>query len=78
MNTGEVLSATPAKRMKNTNCRFSLVVKLLKSFTDYNSIVIIEWNHNHSVTAFHTLSFRDIPIEVCIFVLFSFYSERTR
>ena len=52
-------------------------MKLLKSFTDYNALVIIEWNHNHSVTAFHALSFRDIHMEVCIFVLFSFYSEQS-
>ena len=65
MDAADVLSRNPSKRIKNTNCRFSLVIKLLKvPTTTYNALVYIEWNHNHSVTALQTLSFKDIPFEV--------------
>jgi hypothetical protein len=31
---------------------------------DYNSSIDVEWNHNHSDDSLHSLSFKDIPINV--------------
>jgi hypothetical protein len=31
---------------------------------DYNSSIDVEWNHNHSVDSLHSLSFKDIPMNV--------------
>ena len=65
MCPAEILASKPAKRFKNTNCPFSLVVRLRKDVdAEYNSIIEIEWNHNHSVDSLHSLSFKDIPTSV--------------
>ena len=42
--------------MKNTNCPFSMTVKLQKS----GCIVDLDWNHNHPVKSLQALSFKDI------------------
>ncbi|CAB4029529.1 Hypothetical predicted protein [Paramuricea clavata] len=31
---------------------------------DYNSGIDVEWNHNHSIDSLHSLSFKDIPMNV--------------
>ena len=60
MSLNTVLQEKPSKRIKNTNCSFSLAIKLLKAAIQYNSEIEIEWNHNHPVQALHSLSFKDI------------------
>lgn len=67
MCPAQILSSKPSKRFKNTNCPFSLVVRLGKRVEveeDYNSSIDVEWNHNHSVDSLHSLSFKDIPTSV--------------
>ena len=57
----EILVSKPAKRFKNTNCPFSRVVRLGKDVdAEYNSIIEIEWNHNHS--------FVNVRVWVSVFV----------
>ena len=46
MNPPEVLAETPCNRMKNTNCKFSLV-NFLKYDPHYAALLTIEWNHNY-------------------------------
>jgi hypothetical protein len=62
----EILSSRPSKRFKNTNCPFSLVVRLSKKrdVHEVGSTIDIEWNHNHSVQSLHSLSFKDVPASV--------------
>ena len=63
---GDILGTKPNKRFKNTNCPFSLAVKIGKNAQSahFPSIIDIEWNHNHAVEALHSLSFKDIPTYV--------------
>ena len=53
------LQKQPSKRMQNTNCTFSLVIKK-SNHEEYNSMIILKWNHNHSTTCLHSLTFKDI------------------
>ena len=65
MCPAQILASQPSKRFKNTNCPFSLVVRLGKRVDeDYNSSIDVEWNHIHSVDSLHSLSFKDIPMNV--------------
>ena len=64
MSPAEVLSLKPCKRIKNTNCPFSMVIKLSKNPSLCDTLINLEWNHNHAVTSLQSLSFRDIPKEV--------------
>ena len=58
----QVLASDPNKRFKNTNCPYSMVVRIGKEdeAEDFCSTVDIEWNHNHSTQSLHSLSFKDI------------------
>ena len=50
-NTKEVkayLEKHPSARVQNTNCKFSMAIKPLKKSRDFNTLIDIEWNHNHS------------------------------
>ena len=49
----------PSKRIKNTNCPFSLIVKLSRNL-GVPSLIEIEMNHNHPTQALQVLTFRDI------------------
>ena len=61
MNAAEVLKYNPSKRLKNTDCRFSAVFKLKKDqLEEHTCLMTLEYNHNHSVTALQTLTFKDI------------------
>ena len=60
-HTQQILERNPAKRFKNTNCPFKMVVKKLKECTDYPFLIYLEWNHNHSVNSLQAWTFRDIP-----------------
>jgi hypothetical protein len=65
MFPAQILASQPRKRFKNTNCPFSLVVRLGKRVDeDYNASIDLDWNHNHSVDSLHSLSFKDIPTNV--------------
>ena len=59
----QVLASKPTKRFKNTNCPFSLIVRIGQNTeeNDFCSSIDIEWSHNHSVDSLHSLSFKDIP-----------------
>jgi hypothetical protein len=63
---GDILAEKTNKRFKNTNCPFSLVVKIGENAqsADFYSTINVEWNHNHAVAALHSLSFKDIPTPV--------------
>ncbi len=64
MNPNEVLIAKPHKRFKNTNCQFSLVVRLPRKEGEYGAELDIEWNHNHPTNSLQALSFKEIPEDV--------------
>ena len=64
MNPKEVLRKKPSKRLKNTNCLFSMVFKLKRIPSDFPCLIDLEWNHNHSVQALQSLSFKDIPLDI--------------
>ena len=64
MNPNDVLIAKPHKRFENTNCQFSLVVRLPRKETECGAELNIEWNHNHPTNSLHALSFKEIPDEV--------------
>ena len=65
MAVKEVLSRKPYSQNQNTNCPFSLFLKYRKDETsEYPMVINLEWDHNHSVTALQSLSFKDIPDEV--------------
>ena len=59
----QVLASKPTKRFKNTNCPFSLIVRIGRNteHEDFSSSIDIEWRRNHSVDSLHSLSFKDIP-----------------
>ena len=57
------LRTNPSARIQNTNCQFSMGIKNLDADV-FNKIIEIEWNHNHSTRSLHSLTFKDIPIEV--------------
>ncbi len=48
---GEVLASKPTWRFKNTNCPFSMVVRISRDaeHEDFPSTIYVEWSHNHSV-----------------------------
>ena len=48
---GEVLASKPTWRFKNTNCPFSMVVRISRDaeHEDFPSTIHAEWSHNHSV-----------------------------
>ena len=62
----QILASKPRKRFKNTNCPFSLVVRIGRNpdAADFCSTIDMEWNHNHSVQLLHSLSFKDVPASV--------------
>ena len=64
MSPAEVLTQKPSKRMKNTNCPFSMSVKLSKDLAIADSLITLEWNHNHPVKSLQSLSFKDVPADV--------------
>ena len=59
----QILASDPNKRFKNTNCPYSMVVRIGKACDgeELCSVIDIEWNHNHSVQSLHSLSFK-VPI----------------
>ncbi len=65
MHPHAVLCEKPEKRFKNTNCGFSLIARLSNK-EEHNSVLDIEWNHNHPTNSLPTLSFEDIPAEVIV------------
>ena len=50
----------PSKRIKNSNCPFSLIVKLSRNLGVIPSLIEIEMKHNHPTQALKVLTFRDI------------------
>ena len=64
MNPLDVKRLKPSKRIKNTNCPFSMIIKLSKSINTIPSLVEIEMNHNHPTQALQVLTFRDIDKNV--------------
>ena len=64
MNPKEVIAAKPSKRLKNTDCPYSLTVKLRKVSDEYPCEMDLEWNHNHPVDALQSLSFKDVAKNV--------------
>ena len=44
---------------ENTNCQFSLILKIKKRENEFECIVDLEWNH--PILALQSLSFKDIP-----------------
>ena len=50
----------PSKRVKNTNCPFSLVLKHRRIQEDYNTTLELEWTHNHPTMSLQSMSFNDI------------------
>ena len=64
-NPVETLKRNPSKRMKNTDCPFSLSFKILKIPANGMSCNIsLQWNHNHPVNSLQALSFKDIPAHI--------------
>ena len=55
-----LMKEKPFKRLKNTNCPFSLSVKIHKNFERFPCTLEIEWAHNHPVNALQAWSFKDI------------------
>ena len=49
----------PGIRLQNTNC----TIKPDLESSDFNTIIDVEWNHNHSTTSLHSLTFKDISTE---------------
>ena len=49
------LASKPTKRFKNTNCPFSLIVRIGQNIEDedFSSSIDIEWSHNHSIPCTH-------------------------
>ena len=64
MSPAAVLSQKPSKRIKNTNCHFSMVIKISKDLDLTDSLTTLEWNHNHSVHSLQNISFKDIPKDI--------------
>ena len=65
MNPAAVLKRKPSKKLKNTDCPFSLTFKKRRFATDeYNYALIISYNHNHPTQALQALTFRDISPSV--------------
>ena len=56
------LQKQPSARIHNTNCPFSLAIKPSQN-PDFNVLVEVEWNHNHSTTSLHSLTFKDLTEE---------------
>ena len=48
MSLNEVFAEKACKRFKNTNCPFSLVIRLSKDSCP--SLITVNWNHNHTVS----------------------------
>ena len=61
-DVGKYLLKNPSNRIQNTNCTFSLVIKG-STHVDFNKLVVLKWNHNHSTTSLHSLTFKDISAE---------------
>ena len=57
------LEKHPSARVQNSNCKFSMAIKPLKKSTDSNTLIDLEWNHTHSTTSLHSLTFKDISPE---------------
>ena len=61
----EILKQNPSKRLQNTDCAFSLNVKIIKKANETHPCTItIKWTHNHPTEAAQALSYRDVPEEV--------------
>ena len=52
----QVLASKPTKRFMNTNCPFSLIVRIGQNIedADFSSSIDIERSHNHSVDSLHS------------------------
>ena len=64
MNPKQLLKGKPSKRLKNTDCPFSMVFKVKREIDDFPCVGELAWNHNHPVQALQALSFKDIPAHV--------------
>ena len=58
----EYLDEHPGSRLQNTNCNFSMSIK--PDPNSQNTIIDIEWNHNHSTKSLHSLTYKDISNEM--------------
>ena len=55
------LIKNPSRRLKNTNCPFSLSIKFKRDrSSELGSIIEMVWTHNHPVKVLQSLSFSDI------------------
>ena len=61
-----ILTQKPNKRFKNTNCPFSMNIKLLSNSRNenYPCVVYIEHFHNHPIQALESFSFKAISQDV--------------
>ena len=60
-NVQNVLKSNPTKRLKNTNCPFSLTIKIENNDENQRPCIIdIEWFHNHPINSLQVNSFKDI------------------
>ena len=63
-DTKKLPSEKPFRRLKNTDCPFMLVFKILKNAEDeFPCIIECEWNHNHPTHSLQVLSFKDVPTD---------------
>ena len=65
MSTGRIRCEKPSKRVKNTNCPFSLSIKFRNEIIGDQppGRIELEWNHNHTVASAQALTFKDISAE---------------
>ena len=57
-----VLKSAPHKRLKNTNCTFSLCLKVRRvpPADGYSCTINLQWSHNHPTAALQVLTFKDM------------------
>ena len=50
-----------SKRLQNNDCPFSLVVKHRREkLNGFETVVEVEWNHNHPIKSLQAMTFHDI------------------
>jgi hypothetical protein len=64
-NIEEILRKKPSKRLKNTNCPFTLSAKIDKDpSTLFPCKIEIDWSHNHQIDTLQANSFKDLSENV--------------
>ena len=59
-----IMKNNPAKRIKNTNCPFSMCAKiLLDQSLEFPCTIEIKWNHNHGTNTLQAWSYKDLTEE---------------